>query len=133
MSVEIINIWDMKTYPIELRQKIIAAVDQQLGTYKEIAEMFGIAESYIYKLLSQRRETDSLAPLPRGGGAAARLNEEHLLALAEMVAKQPDATLEELRQQVQRETHRQVSISTVWRGLERIEFTQKKDSVGARG
>jgi transposase len=68
-----------------------------------------------------------------GGGAAARLNEEHLLTLAEMVAKQPDATLEELRQQVQRETHRQVSISTVWRGLERIEFTQKKDSLGARG
>jgi transposase len=57
----------MKTYPIELRQKIIDAVDQQLGTYKEIVEIFGITESYIYKLLKQRRETGSLAPLPRGG------------------------------------------------------------------
>ena len=57
----------MKTYPIELRQKIVDAVDQQLGTYEEIAEMFGIAERYIYKLLKQRRETGSLAPLPRGG------------------------------------------------------------------
>ena len=123
----------MKTYPIELRQKIIAAVDQQLGTYKEIAEMFGIAESYIYKLLRQRRETGSLAPLPRGGGAVAKLNEEHLLTLAETVARQPDATLEELRQQLHREIKVEISISTVWRGLERIEFTQKKDPARARG
>ena len=123
----------MKTYPIELRQKIIDAVDQQLGTYKEIAEMFGIAERYIYKLLNQRRKTGNLAPLPRGGGAAAKLDEEHLLTLAELVAKQPDATLKELGQQLQRKTNKQVSLSTVWRGLERIEFTQKKDPARARG
>src|SRR5262249_14248414 len=46
-------LWGMKTYPIELRQKIVDAVDQQLGTYEEIAEMFGISEQYIYKLLRQ--------------------------------------------------------------------------------
>src|SRR5215813_12074296 len=87
----------MKTYPIELRRKIIDAVDQQLGTYEEIAEMFGVTEQYIYKLLRQRRETGSLTPLPRGGGAQAKLSEEHLLMLAELVARRPDATLEELR------------------------------------
>ena len=116
----------MKTYPIELRQKIVDAVDQQLGICKEIAEMFGIAERYIYKLLKQRRETGSLAPLPRGGWATAKLSEEHLLMLAELVARQPDATLEELRRQLRRGTKVEVSISTIWRGLERIEFTQKK-------
>jgi transposase len=47
--------WGMKTYPIELRQKIVDAVDQQLGTYKEIAEMFSIAERYIYKLVSKTK------------------------------------------------------------------------------
>ena len=123
----------MKTYPIELRQKIVDAVDQQLGTYKEIAEMFGVTERYIYKLLEQRRETGSLAPLPRGGGAQAKLSEEHLLTLAELVARQPDATLEELRQQLRRETKMEVSISTIWCGLERIDFPQKKDQTRARG
>jgi transposase len=54
------------------------------------------------------------------------LNEEHLLTLAELVARQPDATLEELRQRLRRKTKVEASISTVWRGLERIEFTQKK-------
>jgi transposase len=123
----------MKTYPIELRQRIIDAVDQQLGTYDEIAEIFGISERYIYKLLRQQRETGSLAPLPRGGGTEAKLNEEHLLALAELVARQPDATLEELRQQLRRETKVEASISTVWRSLGLIEFTQKKDQTRARG
>lgn len=123
----------MKTYPIELRQRIIDAVDQQIGTYDEIAEMFGISERYIYKLLRQRRETGSLAPLPCGGGATSKLNEEHLLMLAELIARQPDATLEELRQQLRRETRVEASISTVWRGLEMIEFTQKKDQTRARG
>jgi transposase len=82
----------MKTYPLELRRKIIDAVDQQLGAYEEIAEMFGVTERYIYKLLRQRRETGGLAPLPRGGGAQAKLSEERLLLLAELVARQPDAT-----------------------------------------
>jgi transposase len=119
--------------PIELRRKIVDAVDQQLGAYEEIAEMFGVTERYIYKLLRQRRETGSLAPLPRGGGLTARLSEEHLLTLAEIVARRPDATLEELRQQLRREIKVEVSISTIWRGLEWIEFTQKKDQTRARG
>ena len=92
-----------------------------------------IAERYIYKLLKQRRDTCSLAPLPRGGGAQAKLSEEHLLMLAELVARRPDATLEELRRQLRRETNVEASISTIWRGLERIEFTQKKDQARARG
>ena len=123
----------MKTYPIELRQKIIDAVDQQLGTCEEIAETFGITEQYIYKLLRQRRETGSLAPLPHSGGPTAKLSEEHLLTLAELVARQPDATLEELRQRLRRATKVEVSLSTIWRGLERIDFPQKKDQTRARG
>lgn len=123
----------MKTYPVELRQKIVDAIDQQLGTHKEIAEMFGIAESYLYKLLCQRRETGSLAPLPRGGGAAAKLNEKQLLTLADLVAQHPDATLDELRRQLQRQVKVGISLSTVWRGLALLEITQKKDSARARG
>jgi transposase len=110
----------MKTYPIELRQKIIDAVDQQLGTYEEIVEMFGVTEQYICKLLRQRRETSSLAPLPRGGGAQAKLSEEHLLMLAELIARQPDATLEELRRQLRRETKVEVSISTIFSSMIRM-------------
>ena len=57
----------MKPYPLELRQRIVEAVDQQHGTIEEIARIFQVHSSYIYKLLRQRRERHDLAPLPHGG------------------------------------------------------------------
>jgi transposase len=58
----------MKPYPLELRQRIVNAVDQQLWTIGEIAEIYHVTERYVYKLLALRRETDDLTPRPHGGG-----------------------------------------------------------------
>ena len=46
----------MKTCPIELRERIIAAVDDQVDTIAETAAIFEVSERFIYKLLNQRRE-----------------------------------------------------------------------------
>ena len=46
----------MKPYPLELRQRIVEAVDQQYNTIAEVAEIFGVTERYVYKLLKLRRE-----------------------------------------------------------------------------
>ena len=116
----------MATYPIELRQRIVAAVDEQHGTIAEIAELFGVTERYVYQLLKLRRDTGSLAPRPHGGGAEAKLGEAKLLELAGLVAEFPDATLAELRQLLRRRSRVKVSLSTVWRGLRQIDFTLKK-------
>src|SRR5262245_35614731 len=117
----------MKPYPLELRQRIVAAVEQRDETIEEIAEMFGVTERYVYKLLKLQRETGDLSPQPPSGGAVAKLNEERLLKLAEMVADRPDATLEELRRALNSRRRNTVSISTVWRGLRQIDFTVKKN------
>src|SRR5262245_12771753 len=47
----------MTPYPLELRQRIVAAVDQQSHTIEEIATLFGVSERYVYQLLKLRRET----------------------------------------------------------------------------
>ena len=116
----------MKAYPLELRQRIVNAVDNQLGTYAEIAEIFGVHERYIYKLLSLRRQTGSLLPRPHGGGAPAKLQAQHLDVLTTLVADQPDATLDELRHSLKQRTRLQVSRSTIWRGLENLRVTVTK-------
>ena len=72
----------MKPYPLELRQRIVEAVDQQLSTIEEIAGIFQVHSSYVYKLLRQRRDTQDLAPLPHGGGASAKLESEDREVLA---------------------------------------------------
>lgn len=118
----------MKPHPIDLRQRIVNAVEKQLGTIAEIAEMFGINERYIYKLLARWRKTGSVAPLPHGGGVEAKLKEEHLMKLTDLVAEHPDATLEELRQRLSKQTQIDLSLTTVWRGLDALGLTLKKKS-----
>ena len=120
----------MTPYPLELRQRIVEAVDQQTHTIEEIAALFGVSERYVYHLLKLRREMGDLSPLPHGGGAVAKLDEPKLLFLAELVAKFPDATLEELRQLLRRRGRLSVSVNTVWRGLQQIDFTLKKSHAG---
>jgi transposase len=68
-----------------------------------IAEIFGIHESFIYKLLRQRRERGNIAPLPHGGGAQPKLTETHAQTLAGLSAAHPDATLAELSELLREE------------------------------
>ena len=120
----------MKPHPLELRQRIVAAVDQQEHTIEEVASLFGVSESYVYQLLKLRLETGDLSPLPHGGGAVPKLDEAKLLELAQLVAEFPDTTLEELRELLRRRCRLSVSINTVWRGLRQIDFTLKKSPAG---
>jgi transposase len=119
----------MKAYPLELRQRIVNAVDRQLGTIQQIAQMFSVTERYVYKLLALRRQTFDLTPRPHGGGAMAKLDKLRLLKLAELVAAKPDATLGELCQKLNRRHRKKVSVSTVCRGLQKLDLTRKKSPV----
>ena len=116
----------MKPYPLELRQRIVEAVDQQRGTMAEIAEWFSVSERYVYQLLQLRRTSGGLAPRPHGGGAPAKLDEAKRLHLAGLTAALPDATLDELRQLLRRRCRVQVCLNTVWRALQRLDWTLKK-------
>lgn len=77
-----------------------------------IAELFGVHESFVYKLLRQKRERSDIAPLPHGGGATATLTEAHLMKLTDFVAANPDARLDELREQMRKKARVEVSLAT---------------------
>lgn len=123
----------MKTYSPDLRQRIVNAVDSGIGTYREIARLFGVHESFIYKLPRQRQELGHIAPLPHGGGAPRKLDDSTLDFLVDLVEQVPDITLNELRLKCQKQAKIKVSISTIWYGLERHKITLKKVAVSARG
>src|SRR5215510_6071884 len=116
----------MAAYSVDLRARIVEAVERQIGSKRKIAEVFGVHESFIYKLLRQKRERGDIAPLPHGGGASAKLTETDLLTLIDLVAETPDATLEELRQQMKKKVGVEVSLSTICRALQAVELTLKK-------
>lgn len=122
----------MAAYSVDLRQRIVEAVERQVGSKREIARLFGVHESFLYKLLRQKRERGDLAPLPHGGGAQAKLTAAQWQQVAQWIAATPEATLAELQEQVQKKLRVRVGLSTVGRGVERLGVTRKKRVSGRR-
>jgi hypothetical protein len=58
----------MKPYAIDLREKLLQAYDQGLGSQRALAVLFGVSRSFVEKLLQRRRTTGEIAPRPHGGG-----------------------------------------------------------------
>lgn len=121
----------MNPHPLELRQRIVAAVTQRQETIEEMATIFGVTERYVYKLMKLHRQGDDLAPKPHGGGPRKKLTDVHRATLATAIAETPDATLEELQQMLKRRHRLLVSINTVWRALKALGITVKKRPVAS--
>jgi transposase len=116
----------MAAYSLDLRKRIVDAVERGLASKRDIARTFGVHQSFVHKLLRQKRQRGDIAPLPHGGGATAILNQDHLLTLTELVALSPDATLAQLREQLRKKARVEASISTIWRALEALGLSRKK-------
>ncbi len=115
----------MNTYPIELRQRVVDAVDSNVGTKKEIAKTFSVSVSWIRKLLQRRRDTGSIEPLPRTQGRKPAFGGHQLQELNDLVEGYPDATLEEIRESFAGRVN--CSIVTIHNTLKRLELRYKKN------
>ena len=88
----------MNAYPIELRRRVLDAVDNNLGTQQKIAHTFSVSAIWIRKLLQRRRETGSIEPLPRTQGRKSAFRGANLQQLNDFVEKNHDATLGEIQE-----------------------------------
>lgn len=113
-----------QAYSDDLRARVLAAVDRG-GRVYEVAGLFEVSVSYIYKALARRRERGIETALPKTGRPGRKLD-RHLDALAAHVAAHPDATLVDLVDWSQRERGVRVCIATMWATLEALELSHKK-------
>jgi transposase len=113
-----------QAYSDDLRARVLAAVDRG-GRVYEVARLFEVSVSYIYKALARRRELGIETALPKTGRPGRKLD-RHLDALAAHVAAHPDATLVELVAWSHRERGVRVCIATMWATLEALELSHKK-------
>jgi transposase len=116
----------MKTYSMDLRQRVVAACDARDGTREQIARRFSISVSWVRDLLKRRRETGSIAPRPRGGGRAPAFDEAAAERLRRAVRDDDDATLRELAEAA----GVACCPSAVHRALARLGVTRKKSHGG---
>jgi transposase len=116
----------MKSYSMDLRERVVAACDQGDATRQQVAERFAVSVSWIRDLMRRRRATGSIAPRPRSGGRAPAFDEAAEARLREAVRADDDATLRELAEAA----GVVCSPSVAHRALERLGITRKKSRGG---
>jgi transposase len=62
----------MLPYSLDLREGVVSAYETGEATITKIARRFSVGETFVKKMLRQKRETDSLERLPQRAGAKKR-------------------------------------------------------------
>jgi transposase len=117
----------MRPLSMDLRERIVAAVELGEHSLCEVAELFAVNLSTIVRLLQRYRRTGSVQPKPHAGGAPPKLDAQATARLLELVREQSDATLAELRDRLSIAC----SITTIFRALKRNDITRKKKTYHA--
>jgi len=113
-------------YSLDLRERVLRAVDESPLTIAEIAQQFSVSESAIYAWLARRKATGSFAPKPHAGGRALSVDEDGGKLLGRLVEAQNDRTLEEYAEAYQQERGVRVSRSALQRAMVRLDLPRKK-------
>jgi transposase len=118
----------MKAYSLDLRQKILDVYNEGNISQRQLAKLFHVSLSFIQKILKQYRKTGNIAPQVRSQQTPTKLNSSQLNVLENIVLKNHDATLEELRLMLAEETGVFIGRSTVDRMIERLNLPRKKNT-----
>jgi transposase len=113
----------MKAYSLDLREKVVAAVDRGMSR-AAVAIAFGVSPSTV-KRWRRRRKTGSAAPRPIPGRPA-RLGAALDAGLEPHLRAAPDATIAEHCAAWEQATGQAVSPSTMRRAIDRLGWTRKK-------
>ena len=105
----------MQAYSMDLRQKILRACDQRLGSQRAIARLFGVSQSCVEKLLRRHRATGDIRPRPHAGGRRAICDTTALAHVRRLVHEHPDATLAELAAPLEGQHGLRVRVPTMGR------------------
>jgi transposase len=111
----------MAAYSMDLRERVFEDRRDGLSS-KEVAAKYRVSRAWVNRLMQRHRETGKLVPRQQTKFRAQALagQETQLRAL---VDAQPDRTLVEIREALRTSA----SISAIWRALDRLGITVKKN------
>jgi len=118
-----------RPYSQDLRVRAVAAVDSGRSR-REVASLFGVADSTVINWVRRWRETGSVAARPMGGDRNSRLKGERDWLLGR-IETAPDLTLEEIRAEL-RARGIVVGYGTVWRFFTAEGISLKKNRARRR-
>jgi transposase len=119
-------------YSADLRERVLLACERGRLSRAEIATLFRVGETTLYRWLQEWRVDGRREAEPHAGGSASRLDGAALDKLRDLVAEGNDLTLAEYAAKLAGRAEVQVSGSTVCRALRKLGLPRKKDAAGAR-
>jgi transposase len=117
----------MQAYSLDFRQKIVSAYENGLETILEVAERFEVSPSFIKKMLAKKRSTGDVKPIGHRGGQQKRLSDKDRKWLLKTVLSEPDMTLADLQDRLEKEKRISVSVPTLSRELRGLDLRRKKN------
>jgi transposase len=122
----------MRPYSTDLRERIVDAYHKAEGSVRELAARFKVAPKTVQNYLNRKRKTGSVEPRPHGGGPAPKLDDAGVRELRTVVEEKNDRTLDEIADELDRRCKVRVGRSTVWRIMDQLGITRKKNATRRR-
>jgi transposase len=107
-------------YSNDLRRKFFSAYDRGQGSLKDLAGGFGVSEDWAKKLSARRGRTGQIEIGAWRHGPESRVTPAIREWIEQQMRRQPDLTLHELQQRLEREQRLRLSVRA------RIAAAQKK-------
>src|SRR6266404_317792 len=109
---------------IDLRKRLVAAyLAKKSGTYAATAELFGVGEATVSRVLRRHRETGDVQHKPRGGNNPRRVD---LDWLRQHLEANPDERLVDRVDAWERKSGTRVCIAAMWGAVHACGWTHKK-------
>lgn len=115
----------MQAYSVDLRERVLSSIESGDCNIPEAARRYKVSEPSIERWLARKRSTGKYEPLPHAGGKPRKLATAEAVIRAAVKA-QPDATLQELCELVEKETKIKSDPSMMCRALVRLKLPRKK-------
>ena len=119
-----------KGYSKDLRERVVAIVDGGESA-REAARLLNLGASTAIRWIDRWTTTGNVEALPGTGHSRSPLK-VHDQWLLDLVAAEPDLTLDEIRVRLARDKKLKIGRTSIWRFYERHAITFKKNSARRR-
>jgi transposase len=119
-----------KGYSTDLRARVVSMVEAG-ESRREVARLLDLPASTTIRWMDLWQTTGSVEAKPGTGHSRSPL-EAHRQWLLDLVATEPDLTLEEIRARLKSEKRLKTGTTSVWRFYERHDITFKKNTARRR-
>jgi transposase len=121
-----------KPLSLDLRHRIIRAVEEEGMSRRAAAARFGVAPSTVIELMRHWRQTGTCEARPQGGDQRSARIEAHSAELLALIAATPDITLDEIADHLLDAHGERFVPSVLWRFFDRRAITFKKNRARQR-